>query len=182
MQRPDLRALVLRSALLVGACPLSAQSSVADIDREAAVVQRTLSSLKKDSVDLTGYSAEGGLAVIYRDSAGAIRLIHVQLFGESGQSIQDFYFRGDALALCREEEQTYNVPMNISDSMAKEFGTEAFDPKKTRVVHNRYYFRDGRMIRWQKDTGMLVAPQAPEFRDTAQNLLSFANELVARFR
>jgi len=144
---------MLSSALLVGTCPVSAQSPVADIDRDAAFVQRSLKSLKRDSVDLTGYSAEGGIAVIYRDSLRAIRLIHVHLFGEGGQSLQDFTFRSGALILCQEESQTYNVPFTIDDSAAKELGTEAFDPKKTRVEHNRYYFRDGQMIRWQNSKG-----------------------------
>jgi hypothetical protein len=182
VQRTDVKALVLLSTLLVGVCPVSAQSPVADIDRDAAFVQRSLKALKRDSVDLTGYSAEGGIAVTYRDSTGAIRLIQVHLFGESGQSLQDLTFRSGALILCQEESQTYNVPFTIDDSAAKELGTEAFDPKKTRVEHNRYYFRDGQMIRWQNSKGVLVPSRGPEFRDAAQKLLSFANELLARFK
>ena len=182
VQRPDLNALVLSSALLIAPGLLLAQSPVADIDHDIALVQMQLPSLKKDSVDLTGYSAEGGVALIYRDSAGVVRLIRAHLFGEGGQTIRDFYFRGGALALCQEELQKYNVPFTINDSAAKELGTEPFDPKKTKVLHSRYYFRDGRMIRWQKNRGVLVSSRAPEYRETADEVISFGNELLARFK
>jgi len=173
--------LVFWSAGLLGAYPVFAQSPVTEIDREVAAVKGRLPSLKKDSVDLTGYSAEGGLAVIYRGAAGTIPLIHVHLFGEGGQSIQDFYFRDGTLVLCQEEFQKYNVPITIDDSAAKELGTEAFDPKKTEVVHNRYYFRGNEMIQWRKNT-TVIASKTPEFRETSENLVRFATELFQRYK
>jgi hypothetical protein len=182
VQRPPVNVLVFWSASLIAAYPVFAQSPVTDIDREVAAAKGRLPSLKKDSVDLTGYSAEGGLAVIYRGAAGPIQLIHVHLFGEGGQSIQDFYFRDGALVLCQEEFHKYNVPITINDSAAKELGTEAFDPKKTEVLHNRYYFRGNDMIQWRKNSRTVVSSKTPEFRETGENLVRFATELFQRYR
>ena len=159
----------------------TAHSQVADINRDVAIVQARLPQFRRDSVQLWGFSSEGGVAIAYRDSAGAVRLIRVQLFGESGKTAQDFYFQRGALILCSKRDHIYNMPFNFSDTVARQEGLPAFDPKKTRVVRESFYFRDRQLVRWRDQKGVLLAP-APAYRDTAQQVLAFADTLLARVK
>ena len=74
------------------------------------------------------------------------------------------------------------MPFNVSEEVAKELGIEPFDPKKTRISEDRYYFHNGTMIKWLDEEKRDVEVQSKEFCDAAKEVMDFSNEMLAKFK
>jgi len=147
------------------------------INAHAAAIQRLLPSLRTDSVDLLGLSAEGGAAVVYRDPDGTLRLIRTSLYGESGRVFDDLYVADGNVILDVELDERYNVPFYVDDSLARDLGTDRFDPGKTTYVTGRYYFDRGHLIRWEAG-GAVNDPNTAAFVSKEQDLLRYYSEVL----
>ena len=167
-------------ALCLAGVPLQAQ--VPQIRQEYQLVRRALPSLRVDSTDLGGFSTEGGVAKAYRDSTGDIRLVEVILYGEMGKQIAEYYYRQQVLFFVYTKDLRYNVPFTFTPDVAREMGSEPFDPKKTKVLENRYYFSEGHLLRWIGEYGRQIDVRSEQARDAASDLISFADTLRAKFR
>jgi hypothetical protein len=141
-----------------------------------------LPRLKSESFELSGYATEGGEANAFRDSKGDIRLIKVQLFFESGKVFEEFYYENCALIFAYYRRQRYNVPFYVTPETAKEIGGESFDPKKTAITEDRYYFDKGKMIRWLNEKKIAVQPESKEFQDSEKEITGASNEMLSKFK
>ena len=160
----------------------SADPRIDDIRKEYQAIRGALPTYTRESVELTGYSTEGGTAKAFRDAKGNIRLIRIELYGESGKIFEEYYYRNGNLIFAFYEDHRYNVPFNVSEEVAKELGIEPFDPKKTRISEDRYYFHNGTMIKWLDEEKRDVEVQSKEFRDAAKEVMDFSNEMFAKFK
>jgi hypothetical protein len=106
----------------------------------AVRLRRGLLALARESVirslaDLTGfiaYSTEGGELTTYLLNS-SVRKMVAQLYGERGQSTQEYYFWDDRLFFVFQIESRYDKPLS------------------GRIVERaeaRFYFSDGALIRW----------------------------------
>jgi hypothetical protein len=173
--------LAILAALAVSAVAM-ADSRIADIRSEYQAVRDALPRLRVEQRELSGYSTEGGVAKAYRDAAGAVRLIRVELHFESGKMFEEFYFKSGMLIFAFRQEHHYNVPFNVTPEVAKEFGTESFDPRKTRISENRYYFHNRKMIRWLGEGGKEVPAGNRQFKEREKETLQFLAEVLAKFK
>jgi len=174
---------LLAVLLMVFAGSLSANdSAILEIRKEYKNIRDALPSLKKAQLELSGYSAEGGRATAYSDSRKDIRLIRVELYGESGKMFEEFYYRNGSLIFAFYESHRYNVPFYVTPEVAKDAGGVAFDPKKTEITEDRYYFENGRMLRWIDENKRDVGTTSQEFRDSEKAILRFSNELRTMFK
>jgi hypothetical protein len=174
---------VLAVLLLLFAASLPANdSAILEIRKEYKNIRDALPSLKKAELELSGYSAEGGRATAYRDSRKVIRLIRVELYGESGKVFEDFYYRNGSLIFALYESHRYNVPFYVTPETARDAGGVAFDPKKTDITEDRYYFENGTMLRWIDENKQDVSTTSQEFKDSEQAILRFSNELQVMFK
>ena len=155
---------------------------IADIRKEYQATRNALPAYTQESVELTDYSTEGGVAKAFRDAKGNIRLIRVELYGESGKLFEEYYYRNGVLIFVFYEHHRYNVPFNVSQEAAKEIGIEPFDPKKTKITEDRYYFDNGTMIKWLDEEKKDVEIKSKEFRDAAKQVIDFSNEMLGKFK
>ena len=169
-------------ALLFAGASFAEDSAVLRIRNEYQSIQNALPRLKAESIELSGYSTEGGEAKAFRDSKGNIRLIKVQLYFESGKVFEEFYYENDALIFAFYQSHRYNVPFYVTPKTAKEIGGESFDPKKTTITEDRYYFDKGRMIRWLNENQIAVTPDGKEFKDSEKEILETSNEMLSKFK
>jgi hypothetical protein len=160
----------------------SADSRISDIRKEYQAIRNVLSTLHQETMELDDYSTEGGVAKAFRDAKGSIRLIRVELYGESGKVFEEYYYRNGLLIFVFYEHHRYNVPFNVSQEAAKEIGVEPFDPKKTKITEDRYYFDNGTMIKWLDEEKKDIDIQSKEFRDAAKEVIGFSNEMLAKFK
>ncbi|MGE5893920.1 MAG: hypothetical protein ACM34I_07680 [bacterium] len=159
-----------------------ADQRIADIRKEYQAIRGALPTYTQESLELTDYSTEGGVAKAFRDAKGNIRFIRVELYFESGKEFDEYYYRNGLLIFVFYEHHRYNVPFNVSQETAKELGIEPFDPKKTKITEDRYYFDNGAMIKWLDEEKKDVNKQSKEFRDATKEVIDFSNEMLAKFK
>ncbi len=172
----------LSIAVIIFCVSTASADPIADIRKEYQAIRGALRTSARESMELEDYSTEGGSAKAYRDAGGNIRLIRVELYGESGKVFEEYYYRNGLLIFAFYEHHRYNVPFNVSEEIAREMGIEQFNPKKTRISEDRYYFENGRMIKWLDEEKKDVPVQSKEFRDAAKEVLDFSNEMSAKFK
>ncbi len=114
-------------------------------------IRKQMPGFKVDTLTIMDLSTEGGEAVSYRDKDNTLRLLALWRYGETGKQYDEYYFNNDSLLFIYSARHHYNAPFYLDDETAKEMGAEAFDPQKTRVKENRYYFHDNHLIRWLDD-------------------------------
>lgn len=180
MKRHRLFILLTLLVFCFAAAPIDRQ--IADIRREYQAIKSALATCKVSSVELDGYSTDGGEAKAYTDKAGNIRLIKVVLYGESGKVFEEYYYRNGTLFFAFYEHHRYNLPFNVSEETAKEMGVKPFDPKKTRITEDRYYFENGVMIKWLDEEKKEVPSQSKEFLESAKEVTDLSNEMLAKFK
>ncbi len=81
------------SFLLAGYAAAGSDARIDDIRKEYRTIRSAMSTYKHETVELDGYSTDGGTAKAFRDATGSIRLIRVELFGESGKIFEEYYYR-----------------------------------------------------------------------------------------
>ena len=160
----------------------AADSTISQIRKEYQSIRNALPKLKGESVELSGYSTEGGEARVYRDTKANIRLIKVALYFESGKEIREYYYQNGLLIFAFYESHRYNVPFYVTPNTAKEIGIEPFDPKKTKITKDIYYFSNGKMIRWMEENKRDVEVNSKEFKEAEKNIMDFSNKLIAKFK
>jgi hypothetical protein len=169
-------------ALLFAGAALAEDPAVLRIRKEYQSILSALPRLKAESFELTGYSTEGGEAKAFRDRNGDIRLIKVELFFESGKVLEEFYYEKGALIFAFYQSHRYNAPFYVTPETAKEIGGVSFDPKKTTVTEDRYYFDKGSMIRWLNEDKVAVKPENKDFKDAEKEILETSNEMLSKFK
>lgn len=167
--------------LVVCSTALAEESEIAAIRTEYQKVQAELPHFKQETKELEDYSLEGADAVAYRDKAGSIRLIKASLFHESGKEFMSFYYKGGKLFFALYITHRYNQNVNVTPEDAKESGLEPFDPKKTQVYEDRYYFSNTKLIRWLDENKNEVSPSSQEFKDKEVDVNETASDILTKF-
>jgi len=174
--------LIAFLVLAIGGVSVAAESDIAQIRAEYQAIRTALPNLKVETITLDGISTEGADAKAYRDGKGNVRLIRAELFFESGKEIGEYYYKDGRLIFSFYTTHRYNAPSYLTRERAKEIGIDAFDPKKTKVSEDRYYFKDGKLIRWLGEAKREVDARSKEYKDAEKSLLEFSNELLSKFK
>lgn len=156
------------------------EPTISQIRREYKSIRNSLPTFNVESAEAPEPSTEGGEVKAYRDSKGNIRMIRMELYFESGKEIEEYYYQNNLLIFALYEEHKYNVPMNISPETAKEIG-QSFDSKKTKVLANRYYFKNGKMIRWLDSEKKEMNKSSKDFQDAERSVLDSSTKLRKQF-
>lgn len=90
---------------------------------------------------MSGFSAEGGQSVAYF-SGPAIMKIVVTYYGETGRSVEEYYYADGQLTFVFRKESRYSRPLS---------------GKIVSTQEQRFYFRHDELIRWIDADGKEVA-------------------------
>jgi hypothetical protein len=172
---------VLSVVLFLGVAVAAEDVRIVEIRNEYARIKAELPKVKMESVELEDYSAEGGVAKAWRDSSGRFIFLRVELYGESGKAFEEYYYRNGSLIFAFKQTYRYNVPFYVTPEDAKEMGGEPFDDKKTKVLEDRYYFHESRMIRWVNEEKKEGDVKSPEFKEAEKELVEFSAEIKGKF-
>jgi len=103
---------------------------------------------------IEGESLEGGVILLYRTDGDTV-LMHCEFYGESGNLKEDYYFWNSLLYFVFTVREIYDYPnSNVIET-----------------EENRYYFNNGKMIRWLDKNKNKVNIYADEFSQTEENIL-----------
>lgn len=146
-----LKALAIAVLLLVtglGAGLQSEEEALNTIRARYRLIREALPFCNQRTVDIEDQSTEGGQATAYL-AAGELQMIALELLGETGKWEWEFYFDRDRLIFALARDFRYNRPFYWDAEKAREFeDTEVFDPEKSSISENRYYFQQERLFLW----------------------------------
>lgn len=101
-------------------------------------------SIKKKSIE--GESAEGGEATYYYKN-NRLEKIMARHYGETGQSLIEYYLLNGKLSFVFEKDYQYNRPLFYDAKAMKENNDmEAFDFEKSEITETRNYFEGGSLL------------------------------------
>ena len=123
-------------------------SLVSDIRMKYSETRTNIFHLDTKMIEIWDESTEGGQANGYYDN-GELKLIEVIWLGETGKRIIEYYFNDGQIIFAFDQDFDYNRPIFWDEESAKENGdNEVFDPKKTTVKEDRYYFYNEKLFLW----------------------------------
>lgn len=138
------------------------KESISSIRERYAAVNKNLSKYRVVKKELSGFSTEGGELVAYFDGASVAKIAATHL-GETGRSLEEFYYRDGELVFVFYRRETYDRPMS---------------GKVSRTEEERFYFADGRLIKWLDNRGRAVAPGRGEYGEAQARYLDSSRRFV----
>jgi hypothetical protein len=135
--------MVKNKKLLVMVCLLAAATSlqaanpaveekIKSIRAKYTEIETQLKDCRQAKRDLPGESAEGGELTGYFNESN-LRKLSAKFFGETGKALEEYYFAENQLIFVLRVESHYTKPMS------------GVTKNKT---EQRFYFADGKLIRW----------------------------------
>ena len=160
---PASNAFVAASALPADSAALGAR---ARIDAYVAQVDRELPTYRCRTLELWGYSAEGGeLRACSVDDE--LRFLHARYLGETGRAEDHFYFQDDELVFVFGSGEPYTTPLSGVARTREE---------------ERLWFADGQLVRWIGPDGAAPPPSSAEAREQAAEYQALVREFLACLR
>jgi hypothetical protein len=136
-------------------------SQIAAIRREYAAVQGRLPRCAQRDKTVEGYSTEGGIVEEY-DFRGTPQRVVASLYGCSFRSASEYELWNGQLIFVLVTRLEYNHPI----------GADELGPQKgVRVTQDRFYFHNGKLIRWIPANNRLPWETEPDAETQQKQLL-----------
>ena len=153
-----------------------------DIRQKFKTISTSIDSYKKVTKDVMDESTEGGEMEAFYDGDELKKLV-VKLYGETGQSIEEFYFWDNKLFFVFSRDFRYNRPIYMDEEYAKQIGeSEYFDDAKTVIEENRYYFHDKKLIRWLDPKKNKIDVATPDAKQKAVETLEWVERMISKLK
>jgi hypothetical protein len=136
-----------------------------------AAVNRHGKRYTKVERELFGYSLGGGSLAGYF-SGPALRKMVATFYGETGRAVEEYYFWNGRLFLVLRTRWHYDQPLG-SQVLNRKPGTMAGKEQ------DRFYFQEGRLLRWLGRGNKPVASEAGEAARVQRDLSQSAQEFTA---
>jgi hypothetical protein len=159
----SLVALFLSSVLSnVAAGRNAVADPVQTIRQQYAAINKGLTKYKKVKKKLSGFSLEGGDLVAYLDGPAVVKIV-ANHYGEGGKATEEYYYWKGKLIFVYRKDYHYDKPMS---------------GKVVRTEENRFYFDNGRLIRWINESGKPVASDTTEYQQKQDENLETSNKFL----
>jgi hypothetical protein len=131
----------------------SVEEKVKSIRTKYATIEKGLKDARQVKRDLAGESAEGGELVAYFKDR-SVEKLQASFLGETGKATEEYYFWNSELIFVLRVESHYTKPMSgvVKDK-----------------TEQRFYFADGKLIRWLD----------PQKKEVAAGIAERERELLA---
>ena len=139
--------------------------SIISIRQQYAAINKRAARYRKGKKELSGYSLEGGELIAYFDGPAVVKIV-ARHFGESGNTLEEYYYLNGQLIFVFEKVSRYSRPLS---------------GKVVSAVENRFYFQDDNLIRWLGEKGKEVRV-SEDYRLKERVLLQNSNEFVSGAR
>jgi hypothetical protein len=136
---------------------------ITGIQRDYAEINRHKKMYKVLEKDVPGETTEGGFIAVYCDGNSPREIIAIN-YGETGKTIEEYYFNQNGLFFAFVQGHFYNKPMYLRGS------------KVVRTTEDRYYFNKKMMLKWVNNKKVKNA-KSPEFASEAMTVSHDAEKL-----
>jgi len=122
--------------------------SIKDIQNKCINIQYNIAVYDSTKTEFFDESSDGAEATAYSNGID-LKIIKVVWLGETGRRIIKYYFDNTKLIFAFNQDFVYNRPYYWDEKLAKENEDKVvFDPKKTVVKEDRYYFKNEKLFLW----------------------------------
>jgi hypothetical protein len=168
MMKQILTMIIVALSVLPAFALTSGQSEdpIASIRQRYAQINAKAARYRKVKKELSGFSAEGGTLLAYLDGSSIMK-IAATFYGETGRTNEEYYYSDDRLIFVLRSESTYSKPLS---------------GKIVRTIENRFYFKDGQLIRWIDENGKQPAANTTEYADKQKEYLESSKQFAAGAR
>jgi len=105
---------------------------IQSIRRQYTAINKRAGKYRRVNKELSGFSLEGGKLVAYFDGPAIVKIV-ATYYGESGRSLEEYYYTNEKLIFVFRKEFRYDTPLS---------------GKVVHTYENRFYFADDRLIEW----------------------------------
>ncbi len=153
-----------------------------DIDVKFDKIWSNLDNYSKKTIPVMDESTEGGEAEAYFDNK-ELKLLAVTWLGEMGKRRVEYYYDKRQLIFALDQEVTYNRPIYYDEERARENNDkEAFDPKKSTIKENRFYFDNNELLLWLNEQSDVVDLFKEKNANKGKEVLTHANKVRKEFK
>jgi hypothetical protein len=152
---------VASNVQIVGANPQTTRQ-IQSIRKQYAAINKRVGRDKKVKKELSGFSLEGGEMVAYFDGPTIVKVV-ATYYGETGKSLEEYYFANEKLIFVYRKESRYNRPLS------------------GKVVHsyeNRFYFAKDRLIDWRNSMGRPAPNGTADYQEKQDEFLKTARKFL----
>ena len=162
--------LLACAAVLVFSMAGSAQTEkqIAAIRSEIRQINKGSAKYAKKTKNLDNLSTEGA-EVTYYTSGKGLKKIVAKIYGESGNSVAEYFYVGEDLIFVFEKSNYYDEPLQGSRT-----------PKVARTEETRAYFEGGKCIRLLNGK-KIVKPDTIEFDEEIYAIVETADQIKAAY-
>ncbi len=119
-------------------------------------IKNKLSASTVTIIDISNESTEGGEGKAYFNNS-ELKLLEIVWYGETGKRVIEYYFDNDSLFFAFNQIFSYNAPTHLDKATAENAGlSDYFDPSKTTLKEDRYYFNDGSIFLWINNNKKMI--------------------------
>jgi hypothetical protein len=113
---------------------------------------------------------------------GKTEMIQSEIGGAAGRlRYEYFYDKNNQLVMVIQQFYKYNRPMYYDEATAIANGDdEYFDPEKTKILENRFYYNNQKLIQWTNPQHEVVSLKNVDFQSKGKNFMGRSLNLVAR--
>jgi len=139
--------------------------------------------IEQKKIEGSPQSTEGGeITYYYHDDGNELGsdlvLIIETAYWEMGKQTTSYYYNWYDLWFVYDEKHEYNAPIYMTnDVIIDDPSLEAFDPQKSIIKENRYYFFVENMIKWIDSEWDEIPTFVDYFTDKSKEIQKQANEL-----
>ena len=152
----------------------------------ASNIERKITQIRKDfmstnavknyvikEVEDSEQSTDGGVVKYYFQN-GVVKKIVAEHFGESWNSLTEYYVKNGKVYFIFDKTEKYNVPYYVDSKWYKENELkkgEIFDKRKSKFFEKRYYFDENEKLIRYIDENKKIVENGKKLRETEKNML-----------
>jgi hypothetical protein len=132
------------------------------IRKQYAAINTRVGRYKKVKKELSGFSLEGGEMVAYFEGPAIMKIVATH-YGESGQTLEEYYFANEKLIFVFHKESRYSRPLS------------------GKVVHsfeNRFYFANDKLIEWLNSMGRPAPNGIADYQEKQDEFLETSRKFL----
>ena len=163
--------------LLVIAFSSCSEDDISGTQKKCKEILENLPTTQHKTLGMSAHSAESsGVNFYYRDNK--IVLATVATYDESNRSNTQYFFDDNDLICVVQDDYVYNRPTYMTEERALKDGDSVwYDDSKTKMTTTRYYFYDGRMVKWINKDNKVIPETNKKYDFQAAILLRDAEKI-----
>lgn len=135
---------------------------IQSIRKQYAAINKRARSYRKVKKELSGFSLEGGELVASFDGPAIVKIAAIY-YGESGRSLEEYYYANERLIFVFRKEYRYEKPMS---------------GKVVHTYENRFYFANDRLIQWLNNQGRPMPNGIADYQQKQDEYLETSRKFV----